>query len=95
MNLITKYGSEEGWRAASTDSRRHDKHRDIKTLIDRQIVNQNKVKKEWEDSFESDLVEAAGNVVYAGLDKKGHAVGATRNSRYAVNYDKWIRSLGD
>ncbi len=96
MSAITKfYGSEEGWRSASTDSRRHEKHKDIKALIDRQIVNQDAVKKEWEDSFESDLVEAAGPVVYAGLDKKGHAVGAIKSSAFRFNYDKWIESLGE
>jgi hypothetical protein len=89
------YGSEEGWRAASFDSRRAQKNKDIKALIDRQIVNQKKIEDAHNDAFYNDLIEAAGPVVYAGLDKKGHAVGGDRNSRYRNNFDKWIESLGD
>jgi len=95
MSSPDKYGSEEGWRAASHDSRRHEKHKDIKALIDRQIINQQRIEQEHNDKFYDDLVEAAGPVVYAGLDKKGHAVGATKDSRYRNNFDRWIESLGD
>jgi hypothetical protein len=95
MDSPDKYGSEEGWRAASFDSRRHDKHRDIKALIDRQIVNQAAIEKAHNDKFMDDLVECAGPVVYAGLDKKGHAVGGSKDSAFRFNYDKWIESLGE
>lgn len=88
-------GSEEGWRSASTDSRRHDKHKDIKSFIDHQIANQRKIEDAHNDAFYDDLVEAAGPVVYAGLDKKGHAVGSIKDSRFRFNYDKWIESLGE
>lgn len=88
------YGSEEGWRSASTDSRRHQKNADIKAYIDRQLQAQQQVEKDHNDKFEDDLVEAAGAVVYAGLDKKGHAIGSQRGA-YGRNYDKWIASLGE
>ena len=39
-----------------------------------------------ESAFEDDLVEGAGPVVYAGLDKRGSTTGYSR--AFAKNYDK-------
>ena len=86
-----KMGSEEGWASASTDSRRHEKHRDIKAFIDKNVAVQDKLKQDSENTFYDELVEAAGPVVYAGLDKKGSTTGYS--SGYARNYENWIKSL--
>jgi len=86
-NIIS--GTEEGWRSASTDSRRHDKHRVIKGLVDKMVANRERDKQSQEDAFYEDLVEAAGPVVHAGLERQGSTVGYSR--RFAQMFDKAFR----
>lgn len=77
-------GSEQGWREASHDSRRHDKARDIKRTItkmtDAQAANQAAFEKQMED----DYFEGALAVAHGMLDNR--SFGYTRG--YARNYDK-------
>lgn len=80
------YGSEEGWAEASTDSRRDQKQRDIKALVSRMESNEKAAKAAQEQEFFDELVEAAGPVVHAGLERSGSTTGYSR--RYAANFDK-------
>jgi hypothetical protein len=77
-------GSEEGWREASGDSRRHQKQRDIKALIDRDTAMKAAAKEKWEKDFEADLVDLAEPYVRAGFERR--AIGYSR--RYAAQFDK-------
>jgi hypothetical protein len=79
-------GTEEGWTAASSDSRRAQKQKDIKALVGRQVAYQKGVEKEWEDRFEDDLIELCGPVVHAGFERKGSTLGYSRS--YSRNYAK-------
>ena len=77
-------GTEQGWKEASVDSRRHQKQRDIRQFTDRVIAQQKAAQKEWEDTFENDLVELAEPVVRAGFERK--SFGYSR--RYAANFTR-------
>jgi hypothetical protein len=50
---------------------------------------------ERESAFENELMEAAGPVVHAGLERKGATVGGGYSRRGQENYENWIASLGE
>lgn len=67
-------GSEEGWAAASHDSRRDMKQRDIRATIQKMQAAQAAKQQAWEDKLGDDLIEATAEVVLKG---GGNCVGST------------------
>lgn len=77
-------GSEEGWAAASHDSRRHDKARDIKRTVSAMADIQTKQREAVERQMEDDYFEGALAVANGMLENR--SFGYTRG--YARGYDR-------
>jgi hypothetical protein len=70
------------------DSRYDMKTRDIKATVKRMGDMQKKQRTDWETTFGGELEEATMEAVLkGGVNCVGY------RSRYARNYDNWIRSL--
>lgn len=79
--------------AADRELYRDTKHA-ATTTCNSLIASADAKKRAEETQFENELVEAAGPVVHAGLEKAGLTVGLNFKGRAAQNFDNWIKSLG-
>lgn len=78
------YGSEEGWREASFDSRREQKQADIKRTVDKLLANRAKGQAAQEKAMEDDYYQTALDFTHAMMGN----VSFGYSRRYSQNYDK-------